>query len=397
MVGDIGVRRWVRKRRSAVAVLAVGVALCLLTAPSAGATQTTTALAVRVATPARAVHGSDGREHVDYDLVISNLFTVPVRLDSVRVLAGGRGVLTLKGKALADRTLALASPTRTIGISSFVKMLVDVVLPRSFGRRVPRRLSETIRYSLPKHAPAKAIIGSTVVRGPIVRMDPRKPIRIASPLYGSGWLNSSGCCADPTSEHRTLVLPADGSLRTPEMFAIDWIREVGGAFYKGDGKKLADWPDFGVPIHAVANGTVVAAINNRPEVPPFTETDNNPTVRKPQDFSGNYVVERIAPGHYAVYVHMQTGSVRPKVGQRLRTGQVIGLLGNTGNTTGPHLHFGIQDGPNILTSNSLPFEIPSFTVQGGTATGPRPGTIIVTGKPHRATSSEPLIRSVFSF
>jgi hypothetical protein len=373
-------RGGIRARRSAVAVLVLAALLCLLSA-----------------TPARAVHGSDGREHVDYDLVISNMFTVPVRLDSVRVFVRERLVSTLKGKALTERTLALASPTATIAVSSFVKTLMDVVLPRSFGRRVPKRLTEQIRYSVSKHAPVRPIIGSAVVRGPTVRVDPRRPIRIASPLYGSGWLNSSGCCADPTSEHRTLLLPADGSLRTPEMFAIDWIREIGGAFYTGDGKKLTDWAGFGARIHAVASGTVVAARDNLPEVPPFTETDNNPTVRKPGDFAGNNVVERIAPGRYAVYCHMQTESVRVRVGQRLRTGQVIGLLGNTGNTTGPHLHFGIQGGPNILTSNSLPFEIRSFTVQGVARLGAKPGTLTVVGKPRRARLSEPLIRSVFSF
>ena len=147
----------------------------------------------------------------------------------------------------------------------------------------------------------------------------------------------------------------------------------------------------------MANGIVVAAVKNRPEVPPFTTTDKNHTVRKPTDFSGNNVVERIAPGQYAAYVHLQPGSVRVKVGQRLRTGQVLGLLGNSGNSTGPHLHFGIQDSPDILTSDSLPFEIRSFTIQGLGVTGSTPGTITVSGKPRRVTASEPLVRSVFSF
>jgi hypothetical protein len=395
VVGERAYRGWARAQRAG-AVAAVGIVSCLLTAGPAGAARTT-ALAAQVATPAQAVYGSDGREHIDYDLVISNLFTGPVRLDSIRVLNGRKPVLTLKGRALADRTLALTKTGVMIPASSFVKTLVDVALPRASGRRVPRRLTERIRYALPKHTPVKAIIGSTVVRGPTVRIDRRGPVRIASPLYGSGWLNSNGCCADPTSEHRTLLLPTDGSFRTPEMFAIDWIRETGGSFYKGDGKKLTDWPGFGAPIHAVANGVVVSATNSLPEVPPFTATDENPTVRRPEDFSGNNVVERIAPGRYAVYVHMQTGSVRVRAGQRLRTGQVIGLLGNTGNTTGPHLHFGIQDGPDILDSNSVPFEIRSFTVQGAGRLATKPGTITVVGKPHRATLSEPLIGSVFSF
>jgi hypothetical protein len=383
--------------RSAMAVLAEVLLAWVFGAAPAGAAQTT-ALAVQVGGPARAVYGSDVREHVDYDLVVTNAFTVPVRLQSLRVLSGRRSLFVLRGRALADHTLTLAgTPTRTIPLSASVKMLVDVVLPRSFGRRTPNRLTEQLRYALPRGAPARTIISSTIVPGPSVRVDGGPPIRIASPLYGAGWLNSSGCCADPTSEHRTLLLPANGSFRTPEMFAIDWIREVGGSFFTGDGSRLTDWPGFGAPIHAVASGMVVRVTSDRPEVAPFTTTDRNPTIRTRQDYAGNDVVERIAPGKYAAYLHIQTGSVRVKRGQRLRTGQVIGLLGNTGNTTGPHLHFGIQDSPDILTSNSLPFEIRSFTVQGTAVLGDKPGTVSLTGRPRRATASEPLIRSVTDF
>jgi hypothetical protein len=352
-----------------------------------------------VGSPAHAVHASDGREHVDYDLVVANAFTVPVPLTSLRIFSGGRLLFTLRGGALEEHTLTLAgTPTTTVPLASTVKILVDVVLPQSFGRRAPKRLSEELRYTLPRDAPARTIISSTVIDGPTVRVDRGSPVRIASPVDGAGWLNSSGCCADPTSEHRTLLLPANGSFRMPELFAIDWIREVGGSFYTGDGSRLTDWPAFGVPVHAAARGVVVRVVNDRPEVPPFTTTDENPSVRRPQDYAGNGVVERIAPGKYAVYVHLQTRSVRVKVGQRLRTGQVIGLLGNTGNTTGPHLHFGVQDGPDILTSNSLPFEIDSFTVQGTAVLDPQKlGRITLAGKPRRATWSLPLIRTVDRF
>jgi murein DD-endopeptidase MepM/ murein hydrolase activator NlpD len=110
--------------------------------------------------------------------------------------------------------------------------------------------------------------------------------------------------------------------------------------------------------------------------------------------SGNSVIEKIAPGEYATYAHMQTGSLRVQVGQRIRTGQVIGLLGNSGNTTGPHLHFGIVDGPSFY-SNSLPFALSSFIVQGRIAgAGPTPGTVRFIGQPRRATRAEPLVNTV---
>jgi hypothetical protein len=386
-----------RGRRSIGAIAALILALSLTTPSSAGAAETT-ALAVEIAAPARAVHGSDGHGHIEYDLVIANVFTAPVQLESIEVSGSGRRLLTLRGTALREHTLALDKPTATVAVSAFVKTLVDVVLPRSFGRRVPRALTERIRYSIPNDAPTRPVIGSTVVRGPTVPVAPQTPVRIASPVYGSGWLNASGCCADPTSEHRTLLLGADGSLRTPEMFTIDWIREAGGRFFTGDGTKLSDWPGFGAPIHAVAGGVVVSAVNNLPDVPPFISLNDNHSIRRPRDFGGNNVVERIAPGEYAFYAHLQTGSVRVRAGQRVRTGQVLGLLGNTGNTSGPHLHFGIQDGPDVLTSDSLPYAIGSFTFQGtGTVSEATPGKLVITGRRRHVTLSEPLVRGVFSF
>lgn len=272
-----------------------------------------------------------------------------------------------------------------------------MVLPRSWHRRWPRHLTHQLKYTLPANAPVRAAIGSTVVSGLKVTTSRRKPIVIASPLQGSGWIAANACCGDPTAPHRLTLLPTEGSYRTPEIFAIDWIREINGTYFTGDGSQLTDYPFYGAPIHAVANGAVVSAINDRPQVPPNTSTAENHTLHKPSDFSGNSVIERIAPGQYATYAHMQTGSVRVRVGQRLRTGQVIGLLGNSGNTTLPHLHFGIVNGPDFLTSDSLPFAFGSFTVQGVAGPGAKPGTVKVIGKPHRARLSEPLVDDVIDF
>ena len=79
---------------------------------------------------------------------------------------------------------------------------------------------------------------------------------------------------------------------------------------------------------------------------------------------GNHVVVDIGEGRFAFYAHMQPGSVRVEVGDRVRAGQVLGLLGNTGNTDAPHLHFHIMDGPSPLQSNGLPFVHTRFTGEG---------------------------------
>ena len=65
----------------------------------------------------------------------------------------------------------------------------------------------------------------------------------------------------------------------------------------------------------------------------------------------------IGHGNYANYAHLQPGSLRVKVGDKVKRGQVLGLLGNSGNSTEPHLHFSIGDGPAAVTANSRPFVI----------------------------------------
>jgi murein DD-endopeptidase MepM/ murein hydrolase activator NlpD len=79
---------------------------------------------------------------------------------------------------------------------------------------------------------------------------------------------------------------------------------------------------------------------------------------------GNYVVVDIGRGRYAFYAHLQPGSLEVKVGDKVKTGQQLGKLGNTGNTDAAHLHFHVMDGPSPLLSNGLPFVFTSFEGEG---------------------------------
>lgn len=65
---------------------------------------------------------------------------------------------------------------------------------------------------------------------------------------------------------------------------------------------------------------------------------------------------KIGDGRFAFYAHMQPHSLRVHVGEHVKQGQVIGLLGNTGNTDAPHLHFQIMNSPDSWTADGLPFE-----------------------------------------
>jgi len=355
------------------------------------AAKTTTALHVEASNPPYAVFGSDGRLHVEYDLVLTNAFVGPATLDAVAVRADGKPALTLTGDALtaATHTLLTSDATVTIAPASTAFTQVDLVVR---GRTAPKRITNRVAYTIPADAPSRSVIGSTVSASPVLRTDPRPPTVISAPLSGAGWVNVNGCCNDPTSPHRETLLASDGDWVTPELFAIDWIREVDGRFYSGDGMQNTDWVGFGEPIHAVADGTVVLTRDGLPDIPPMTK---NPGLRTPEDYAGNNVIVAIGHGRYAVFDHLVRGSVRVRRGQRVRAGQVVGKLGNSGNTDGPHLHFGIEARPDSL-AQGLPFEIDDFVLEH-TVSAASPGQVTLIGTPKRLHRALPLIRSVATF
>lgn len=84
----------------------------------------------------------------------------------------------------------------------------------------------------------------------------------------------------------------------------------------------------------------------------------------PEKASGNVVMLALPDGRFAVYEHLKPGSVAVKAGQTVRRGQVIGALGFSGDSTGPHLHFHVADRPSIIEAEGQPFELERFSLLG---------------------------------
>ena len=82
------------------------------------------------------------------------------------------------------------------------------------------------------------------------------------------------------------------------------------------------------------------------------------------NIGGNMMVVDIGEGDFAFYAHLQRGSLKAKLGDKVKSGQVLGLLGNTGNSTAPHLHFHLMDGKSPLNANGLPYVFRKFTSRG---------------------------------
>jgi hypothetical protein len=358
-----------------------------------GVTARTTALVVTAIHDPLRVMGSDGMVHLEYDLVLTNVFTAPVTVTAIEVRTPeGQSLLRLAGDALEARTQPLfgLTPMDVVPQSGALAAILDVVVPPD---QVPDRLSHRITYELPPDASNLAIIGSQEIVGPELAVDPFTPVAIAPPLRGAGWVNANGCC--DASAHRSGRLAVDGSHRVAfELFAIDWMRLEDNHLFTGDGTRNEDYFAYGAEVLAVAEGTVVFVRDGLPE-----DIPNEPptTVHQPLDYGGNEVVLELAPGVYAFYGHLQPGSIRVRVGERVTTGQVLGLLGNTGNSTAPHLHFQLADGPDVLTATSLPFVLDHWTLAGTVAPESTAGALRVVGTPAPQTATLPLDLTVADF
>jgi murein DD-endopeptidase MepM/ murein hydrolase activator NlpD len=158
-------------------------------------------------------------------------------------------------------------------------------------------------------------------------------------------------------------LPINGQLSYAQRYAIDWMRlDAEGRFVRGDPSDVHSYTSYGADVVAVADGTVVAVRNDlEDQVPPNLP---DPKTITAQTLLGNHVIQDIGHSFFAFYAHLQKGSVTVAPGDRVTRGRGLGKLGNSGNTSAPHLHFHIMAGASAIGSNGLPYVIDGFALAG---------------------------------
>lgn len=125
-----------------------------------------------------------------------------------------------------------------------------------------------------------------------------------------------------------------------QKFAFD-LTGVGedGKTHRGDGKKNEDYYAFGREVLAPADGKVIEVIEG--------VRDNKPGSMNPFSALGNCVVIQHREDEISVLAHFRQGSIKVKAADDVKRGQVLGLCGNSGNSSEPHLHYHLQDSPII--------------------------------------------------
>lgn len=295
-----------------------------------------------------------------YELHITNLGAQPVTLSRVAVATAGRSPRSLV--SLGDSVLlrAIARPGLTgqnvnrARLDAGMRAVVFLWVPVT-ASAVPDSIRTSVTIQQGDSATKSAVIVGIPL--PVRRDAPR----IGPPLRGGTWLAANG--PSNSSGHRRALITIDGTPDIAQRFAIDWVKvDDSSSTHHGDPANNASYYAEDNDALAVADGRVVATKDSIPENVPGVNSRAVPITL--ETVGGNHVIIDIGGGHYAFYAHVRPGSLRVKVGDRVKRGQVIAKVGNTGNSTEPHLHFHVSDGNSPLGSEGIPYRIDSFEVVG---------------------------------
>ena len=306
-----------------------------------------------------------------YELHITNFDTVPLALKRIDVFANYESnvpLISLEGDKLASAMTRIGmemmgassdssgadGDVRTIDPGRRNVVFLWVELP--MNRAVPQSLKHRLTFS-PKPAGAGSANDTTLENFEVPVKLTSVPV-LSPPFQGGIWLVGDGPMNN--SSHRQSIFAIDGHIYSPERFAIDWVKVGPNDDSRHDGStKNENWWGWGEPVLAVADGEITEAVDEFP--------DNVPRVLPPvtlDSIAGNHIILKIAQDRFVTYAHLQRATIKVRAGSHVHRGDVLALLGNSGNTTGAHLHLQVTDRDSVLQSEGVPFVFPAFTYLG---------------------------------
>jgi hypothetical protein len=322
-------------------------------------------------TPMRA----NGKAYLVYELHVTNLGRAEVLLTQVDVVTEDlrRGLLVRYGtgelNTVIDRPGIPTPPPSGAPaipptmpdmrhIAGGMRAVVRIWIAFDDLREVPNGFRHRVSIETTGPNGAKT---SGVIEG--IRTEVRRlgAITLDPPVRGGTWLAANG--PSNSSPHRRALLAVHGRARIAQRFAIDWIKfGDDGMPFHGDPTQNASWYGYGEEVVAAADGIVTEAQDGIPDNTPLSAERAVPITL--DTVAGNHVVIEHERGRFALYAHLQPGTLKVKLGERVHKGQVIGRLGNSGNSDAPHIHFHVCDANSALGCEGVPYGLESFQVLG---------------------------------
>lgn len=173
-------------------------------------------------------------------------------------------------------------------------------------------------------------VAATAVSAAARRFDPRQAVDLAFPL--SGGLFEAIQAGSIRFVNHHLVSRA-------QRYGVDLVKVSDGGLRFAVPRSPQDLPSYALPVRSALTGTVVAAVD---------EFDDNALgVRDVRHPFGNHVVIEDPGGSRVFFAHLKRGSLAVMPGQSVRAGDFLGLVGNSGNSTEPHLHVHAEHGDGL--------------------------------------------------
>lgn len=301
---------------------------------------------------------ADNKYFLVYELHLTNYHAAPAYITSLQVFSD-KQKLNFADENLAKLIHPIGeknSKENPLMINPGQSKMILMWLSFANQKDIPDYLTHQINiHTEHKNQP----LNLKVVTDPM-KIKKTAPIVVSAPLQGDNWL--AGNAPSNTSAHRMANFVVNGHDYFAQRYAIDFIRMgKNGMSFEGDEKNNHSYYAYGQKILAVADGTVIEAIDNIPENIPHT--DQRAVSMNVDTIGGNHIVIDLKNGYYAFYAHLIPGSLTVKKGAEVHRGEVLGLVGNSGNSTEPHLHFHIVDKPSFIGANGIPYAFDHFAIQ----------------------------------
>jgi len=307
---------------------------------------------------------AQGSKYLLYEIYFTNHMPMTATLMNVEARrddAEGAVLVSYEGDELAGNLYLIGHREAAAGERSLIpaggSAIAYVLIKVPAADAAPTRLH---------HRAAFTIDAGNGVRTGWIDFDtpvlpPSEVIAVSPPLAGGPWVAANGL--SNTAGHRRTALPLDGRAGIAQRYAIDYaIWGENLKTYDGDPLDNTSYYAYGREVLAVADAVVTHIHDGVPENVPGE--DSRAIQITIESAPGNSVILDLGGGRYAFYAHLIPGSLEVEVGDRVRRGQVLARLGNSGNSTEPHLHFHIGDRNSPLASEGLPYVYYSFTLLG---------------------------------
>jgi len=297
----------------------------------------------------------DSKYILAYELHIVNNKMDTLAITQIKVLPNNEAAPyfpPFEGDVLAEMMSMATPPNYATGQTIFFWLEFE-------GREeIPTQIMHQITYIDPVNNE------NIIIESEVLNVANSEAIQISSPVKGNNWLALNGP-SNKDHHHRRFAIDINGTPYMGQRHAVDWLR-IGenGLIFKNraDPGNLQndDFHCYGDTLYAVADGYIIDSRDGMPENPvgsliPGITLENA---------GGNFIILCLNETAYAFYAHLIPGSLLVQTGDYVYEGQAIGLLGNSGNSDLPHLHFHLATGNSFFYAQGIPYEIKSFSKSG---------------------------------